>query len=285
MYEWIIEYQGSQLKLTGNENKWQLLSVKGINPVAVTINSSNRVNVPGTYKTGSQTPERVLTFMIRINNPCERNRQELLNYLVPNTEVKVICRTPRKKVYVNGTISINDYDIYTSSQIMQFEVYCEHPYFIASDTRKDSNLVTSGGFSFPLNVAVDETFRFEKYSFIDKIAIYNYGQIETGMTIEVEFLDNVTKPKIYNVDNPSEYIELNDTFITGDIVKIDTNVTARSKVVLIRDGVETKIMRKLVFPVTWFKIFKVLVLSVTDANSTINKMILNIYTHDEVAGI
>lgn len=281
MYEWTIEYNGSKLQLTGREQKWQLISVKGINPVGVTVNTSKRVGIPGVYKTGSQTPERVLTFMLRVNNPCEKNRRELLNFLVSDTEVKVICRTPLKTAYTTGTISINDYDTYTQSQIMQFEIICEHSYFIASDTRKDGNLKVQGGFSFPLNVSTTETFSFEKYTFIDKVIVYNYGQIATGVEIEIKCLDTIEKPKIYNVDKPTEYIELNDTFLPGDIIKINTNMTAKNKVVLVRGNVETKIMRKLVFPVTWFTISKVLVLAVNGEN----KMLLNVYTHDEIAGI
>ncbi len=280
MYEWTIEYNGNKLNLTGCEKKWQLISVKGINPVAVDLNTSKRVGVPGVHKTGSQTPERVLTFMLRVNHPCERNRQELLDYLVPNAEVKITCRTPLKTVYTTGTISMNDYDTYTQSQIMQFEIVCEHPYFIASETRKDVNLKSRGGFSFPLNVGINETYRFEEYYFTDKVVVYNYGQIATGVEIEIKCLDTLEKPTVYNVDNPSEYIELNDTFLPGDIIKINTN-TPSKKITLVRNGVETKIMRKLVFPVTWFTIYKVLVLAVNYAD----KMLLDVYTHDEVAGI
>lgn len=281
MYEWTIEYNGGKLKLTGNEKKWQLISVKGINPVAVTVNTSVRVGVPGVYKTGSQTPERVLTFMLRVNNPCEKNRQELLNFLVPNSEVKVTCRTPLKTVHTTGTISVNDYEVYAQSQIMQFEIICEHSYFIASDTRKDGNLKSRGGFKFPLNVGMTETYKFEEYYFTDKVIVYNYGQIATGVEIEIKCLDTVEKPKIYNVDKPNEYIELNDTFLPGDIIKINTNVTAKNKVLLVRNGIETKIMRKLTIPVTWFTVSKVLVLAVNGENT----MLLDIYTHDEIAGI
>lgn len=281
MYEWTIEYNSSQLKLTGCEKKWQLISVKGINPVGVTLNTSKRVGVPGVYKTGSQTPERVLTFTLRINHPCERNRQELLEFLVPNTEIKISCRTPLKTVYTTGTIEINEYDPYTQSQVMQFDVLCEHPYFIASDTRRDGNLQAQGGFSFPLNVGISETYHFEEYSFTDKVIVYNYGQIATGVEIEIKCLETVEKPKVYNVDNPSEYIELNDTFLPGDVIKINTNTTARNKVMLVRNNSETKIMRKLTIPVTWFAISKVLVLAVNGENN----MLLDVYTHDEIAGI
>lgn len=280
MYEWTIESNGNKLKLTGSEKKWQLVSVKGINPVGVTLNTSKQVNVPGVRITGSQTPERVLTFMLRINHPCERNRQELLDFLVPDSEVKAICRTPLKTVNTTGKISINDYDPYTQSQVMQFEILCEHSYFIASETRKDGNLQSQGGFKFPLNIGLNETFKFEEYSFTDKVIVYNYGQIATGIEVEIKFLDTVEKPKVYDVDNPNEYIELNDTFLPGDIIKINTNLKHK-KVTLVRNGVETKIMRKLVFPVKWFTISKVLVLAINYEN----KMLLDVYTHDEVAGI
>lgn len=279
MYEWTIEYRGSKLKLTGCESKWQLLSVKGINPVGVTLNTSKRVGVPGVYKTGSQTPERVLTFTLRINHPCERNRDELLDFLVPDSEVTVICRTPLKTARTTGTISMNTYDPYTQSQIMQFEIVCEHSYFIASDIRKDSNLKSQGGFNFPISFI--EPYKFEEYYFNDKVIVYNYGQIPTGIEIELKCLDTVEKPRVYNVDNPNEYIELNDTFVQGDIIKINTNITAKNKVMLVRNGVETKIMRKLTFPTTWFTISSVLVLAVNGENT----MLVNIYTHDEIAGI
>lgn len=284
MYEYTLISGSSQLKLTGVEKKWQLLSVTGLNPSPASVNTTPLVGVPGEKKTGSKVGKKQITITLRINGDCELNRAELLGFLASNNEVRVVIKTKRKEVYIDGTVETNNYDIYTSSQIMQIVIVCEHPYFKSMKDYMTDSVTYEGGFEFPLEFEEDTDLFFDEVVIKDTMVIYNRGQIETGLKIELQILKNITEPKIYNVDT-DEYFGFIGNFFAGDIIKIDTNDTAKDKCVLIRGNTKTKILNRLMKNVTWFKIKDLIVLKI--ANNTSDEFVIYpiIENHDEIVGI
>lgn len=279
MYNYTIIKDGNVLKLTGQERKWQVRSVSGLNPPKTSIYESTLIGVPGVKKTGSKVDKRNIVFNIHINHPCEANREELLRFLSTDFEINIQIDTSRKHLTIKGTVEACEYTPYSQAQEMQVSVLCDYPYFKSSDDRVTSYAQYKGGFKFPLKLNIDETTRFDKVELLDNYVLYNYGQITTGMNIELLVYRNVSDIKIINVDNHSEFFGLKGDYLAGDKIYIDTNPTATDKVVLERNGVRTKILKKLVPGVTWFNIKSVLVLSVTDS------VYMTITNHDEVAGV
>ena len=280
MYDYTISHNGNHLKLTGNQKRWQLRSVSGLNPTKATLSESNVVGTPGVKIVGSTIDKRAIVFTIRVNHPCERNRATLLEYLTPGNEITIGVKTSLKEVSIKGIVETNEYEIYTNDQTMQVSVLCEYPYFnIKSSERTTYSVESVGGFQFPLQFTEEDTIRFDDLTLLDKLVIYNYGQITTGLELELEFYDNTTNPKIYNVDKPTEYFGLRGEFVPGDIVKINTNALADDKVLLIRSGKSEKILRKMMNGNTWLKISNVLVLGVDGS------AYLTVKNHDELKGI
>lgn len=280
MYNYTIMFNGNSLKLTGVQQLWQVRNVTGLNPVKATLNESNIVGAPGVKIVGSKMDKRAIVFTIRVNSPCEVNRAKLNEFLTPGSEITINIKTSLKEVNIKGVVESNEYEIYTNDQTMQVSVLCEYPYFkVTSSERTTYSVESTGGFQFPLKVNYNETIKFDELNIIDRLIIYNYGQIETGLELELEFYDKTTNPKIYNVDNQNEYFGFKGEFLPGDVIKINTNTLAKDKATLIRGGTSTKILRKLMSGITWLKVSNVLALSVEGS------AYLTVKNHDELSGI
>lgn len=280
-YTVISKATGNALTLSGVESKWQIRKVTGLNPPATTVHESNVVGIAGVKKTGSKVGKRNIVFTIHINYPCEENRAELMAYLGSDSEITLHIETQHKDVYIDGTVETCEYDIYSQSQDMQVSIVCDYPYFKYAGERVTDSVISEGGFEFPLDVEYDDEVEFDTLTILDQMIIYNYGQITTGLEIELLFTEEVTNPKVFNVDDPTQYIGFNDTFYAGDVIKINTNTQAKASemALLIRGNKTTKLLSKLMSKPTWFKIKDVLVLGVE------GRMYMTITNHDELAGI
>lgn len=279
MYAYEILFNGNKLKLSGVERKWQILSVTGLNPTSSTLNETNVVGQPGVKFVGSKINKRAITFTIRVNYPCEVNRAELVRFLASNNEITLHITTDHKDLYIDGKVEMNEYNIYTQSQTMMVSIICPYPYFRNTEERITDSVISTGGFQFPFSVNVDETIRFDDLNILDKLIVYNYGQVDTGLKIQLQFFETVTDPRIYNFDNPNEYIGFKGEYVLGDVIEINTNVNVKERAVLIRNGVRTKILNKLLPGITWVKIKDVLVLKLSTSGY------MTIYNHDELVGI
>lgn len=279
MYAYEILFNGNKLKLSGVERKWQILSVTGLNPPMSTLNETNVVGQDGVKFVGSKINKRAITFTIRVNHPCEDNRAELLRFLASNNEITLHITTSRKDLYIDGKVEFNQYDIYTQSQTMMVSIICPYPYFRYTEERVTESVISTGGLQFPVSFGMYENIYFDDLEILDKLYVYNYGQVETGLKIRVEFYTGVHNPVIYNVDNELEYFGLKGEFLLGDVVEIDTNVNAKERVVLIRNGQRIKILNRLIRGSKWFKIKNVLVLKLNVSGY------MTITNHDELAGI
>ena len=278
-YEYTVYNKGNILKLSGQQSKWQIRSVTGLNPPSSRIQESEFVGVPGVRKTGSKVGKRNIVITLHINHPCERNRDELLTALNTDDEITLQIKTPRKDVTIKGTIESNEYEVYTRSQEMQISILCDYPYFKSGKERVTNYVESTGGFEFPMSFEEDDTFDFDNLDILDRFIVYNYGQITTGLKIELQVHSYSDELKVYNVDDPTKYFSLKGGFETGDRILIDTNINADDKVVLIRNGIQTKILNRLMYGVTWFQIKDILVLGV-EGNAY-----MTITNQDELAGV
>lgn len=283
MYRYILEANGSLVELTGQEKKWQLLYVKGLNPPQATLHTTTIIGANGVRKVGSKIDPRTIEIALHINNPCRQNRQELLRFLSSNQELTIRLLTGNQEYYIEGTVEDNSYEIYTQSQEMVVSILCEDPYFKNTEERIVKNTESRGGFQFPFSFTEEDRFRFDELYVIRDLYIYNYGTHETGLELEIHILNETTNPKLVNVDDPTKYIGFNDTFYPGDVIKINTNSLAKNKVMLVRNGVETKLLNKLMVSVTWFKVKDILVLRYESLNN--EYAFIKIANHDKLLGV
>lgn len=278
MYRYSVIYDGNTLDLTGVDKKWQVLSVTGLNPPVATQNESNVVGAAGVKIVGSNIGKRAIVITLRVNYPCELNRAELLSFLSSNNEITLRIQSKYKDLYIDGVVESNTYDIYTQSQLMQVSILCGYPYFKASEDRVTNSVISTGGFTLPFSVEDGETVQFDTLDILGRLVVYNYGQIQTGLIIELDVY-NDGLVKVYNVDNENEYFGFKESLIAGDKIIINTNILAKEKCMLIRNGVKTKFMNKLLYGVTWFSISKLIVLGVEGS------AYMTIRNHDELAGV
>lgn len=279
MYDYTITNNGNILNLTGQDRKWLVRSVSGLNPPASRVFESEVVGVAGVNRTGSKVGKRNIVFTIHINHPCEQNRAELLNVLAPDSEITLAIKTPLKTLTIDGFIESCEYTPYTNAQTMQVSILCGHPYFKLGQERTTNYVMSSGGFEFPLLLETDEKASFDNLEILDRYFLYNYGRIPTGLKIKLEVYNDCDSVNIYNVDDTSKYFKLKHSFKRGDVILIDTNVLAKEKVMLVRGATKTKILNKLVTGATWFQVANLLVLAVE------GNVYMTVTNHDEIAGV
>lgn len=106
-------------------------------------------------------------------------------------------------------------------------------------------------FEFPFNI--DKTgIEFSRLDKALKKSVYNAGDTDTGLIIEISASGEVINPTIYNV-NTREYFGLEITMQYGDLIRINTN-TFNKKVELIRHGETRNIINNIIKGNKWFEL-------------------------------
>ena len=80
MYTAKIENHNGILTLTGNESKWQVISITGLNPAPAQVNLTDIASLDGAKFNSSKLATRNIVITIRLNGDVESNRLFLYRY-------------------------------------------------------------------------------------------------------------------------------------------------------------------------------------------------------------
>lgn len=117
--------------------------------------------------------------------------------------------------------------------------------FWREETKTRNDIATwMGLFEWPEEIPIDEGWEvgYREPSLI-KVVI-NKGDVKTGVQIEFRALGEVTNPMVVNVNELSEFVKLNTTMHSGDVIIVNTAYSEKG-VTLIRDGKESDAFRTL----------------------------------------
>lgn len=254
MYDWKVEFNTLTLDLTNQEDKWILNQVKGTSPVSAAFNRSTMIGVDGITLNGSKLSERNLVFTFHIEGDCEANREELYQFFAPGNSLRLYCDTPYKNVYIDGHVETCECEIYTQSEVMQVSILCPEPHFKNVESIDTNNVETTGGITFPFSIDYEEVVMLGEMFLNNQVILYNDGRTIVGFNAEIELLQDTEMVKIYNVDNPLEYLSFRGQFKKGDVLYINTNTRARSRATYVRNGITYSLLNKLAPGSTWIKL-------------------------------
>ena len=234
---------GESLRLTQNEEQFQVVSIAGLNPVPAHVNLTDVAGLDGGVFNSSKLNTRDIVITLKINGDAEENRQRLYLFFRTKEPCTFYFKNKNRDVSIEGYVETVEVGLFSNAQTMQISIICPDPYFralqeIAVDI---SNLESR--FVFPFAIDEDTPIPFSTYTDNRETAILNKSEAETGMIIKVEALADFSSLEIRDTGT-GEYILLSGSFETGDLITINTN-PGKKGIRLTRDGVESNAFRTL----------------------------------------
>ena len=236
MYEAKIENSGGEiLSLTGNENRWQLFDISGLDPPKATVNLTNLAGMDGALFNSAKVSTRNLVISLKITGDIEANRLELYRFFRPKHSCTFYFKNKRRDVKIEGVVESAECPQFTSKEIMQASILCPTTYFQDIEEIIADMSDSSAGFVFPFSIDIDEPIPFSEYTIGKQTSVVNTSETDVGVLFEVFFLAAASKIMIVNVGT-GETMEASYSFLPGDTLKISTG-TGNKKVTLVRGGV------------------------------------------------
>lgn len=229
------------LELTQNESDFQIVSVTGLNPANAQINRSTIAGLDGSKFNSSKLEDRNIVITLKLNGDVEANRIRLYRYFSTKQWCKVYYKNSSRDVYIEGYVETCECDLFSASEIMQISIICPNPYFKALEEIVDDISKIIAMFEFPFSI--EDPIPFSEVDLSKVTNVQNNSEIETGVIVEVEFLKNINKLLIRNIDT-GQTMTFNYAFKEGDFLSIDTNKGSKS-LKLIRNAQEINIFSAL----------------------------------------
>lgn len=214
-------------------------SCDGLYKVSNNVQRSDNTNTDGSSYQGSNTQERNIVITAQMCENYQENRDILYKCFRPKTKGTLVYEENDKKRQID--YYVEDIDIAEEGVIRDITIslLCNDPFF--SDTEYTVELMASwqAGFEFTHEFTSEkEEIGYREMELIKDIT--NNGTTDTvGMIITLEALATVTNPIVRNITT-GEYIKLDYTLNTGDVVQICTE-TDKKNVYLISSGEKTSI--------------------------------------------
>lgn len=234
---------GDVMTLTGNEPKYQIIDIQGLNPPAAQINTSTIVGMDGAVFNSSKLQTRNLVLTIKINGDVELNRLRLYSYFRTKEWCKFYYTNDSLEVTIDGYVDSIECNLFTNAETAQISIICPYPYFrsIAEVTQDFSNVLKK--FVFPFSINHDDPVVISEIGDAGTAKIYNSSESENGMVMYVNFLEDESSLEIINTFTGDDF-KLVHAFLAGDTVIIDTN-KGRKSISLIRAGAVTNLFAAL----------------------------------------
>lgn len=245
---------GERAQLTNRESDYQILNIGGLNPPTVQINRSIIGGGDGSKYNSSRLNERNIVITLKLNGDVEDNRLKLYSLFSLKKECKFYYKNERRDVTIAGFVESIECDYFVKSEIMQISIVCPFPYFKDVDIIIDDISKILRRFTFPFSIEYNEPIPFSEIE-IDRIVdVFNYGESECGIIIDVTFIGTVNQLRILNTST-GETFTINHPFITDDHVVINTNKGEKS-ITLKRNGSTTNLFAKVARGSTFFNLRK-----------------------------
>lgn len=249
MYELSVKNSRDEtLNLTGNKN-YKVTKITGLQPPVTNVSRSNNATSDGSNINRVSVSERNLVIYVVIEGDIEANRINLYRYFPLKQTVTVYFKNGSRDVYIEGTVDSFECDQFTSRQVAQISLICPKPYLVGVDELITSFSDISSLFEFPFSIE-ESGVEFSAITVNTRKSIFNSGDIETGVIIELYAMGEVVNPIIYDVLNRTHF-KLIYTMQANDRIVINTN-TGKKSVTLIRDGISSNVIGYMYPDSKWF---------------------------------
>lgn len=243
-------------------------SIDGLGPGKADINTTEvATNDGGKFNSARRSSRNiVLSLKYLWKSSIEDVRQASYKYFPLKKRVTLIFETDNRLAQIEGYVESNEPDIFSKSESAEVSIICPDPNFYSVGERQVT--VFSGIeplFEFPFsNESVSEPMLEIGAIRVRTANLIHYdGDVDVGITIQMHFVGEAKKIKIYNIGT-REIMALDTDKIAamtgselknGDDIIICTEKGNKS-IVLVREGVTTNILNCLDKHVAWFTLTK-----------------------------
>lgn len=239
MYELKVKNNRDEILNLTTSKKYTVYKIDGLQPPAVTINSSKKSTSDGSTINNVSVESRNIVIYMTINGDIEKNRINLYKYFPLKQTITLYFKNESRDVEIDGTVEIIECDLFASKQVAQISLICPQPYFKDVDKLISYFSDVSNLFEIPFSISKNGV-EFSCISTNIRKSIVNTGDVTSGVLIRLYAIGTVVKPIIYDVFNRT-HIALNYTMEANDEIVINTNIGEKS-ITLIRNGISYNAM-------------------------------------------
>lgn len=242
---------GQTIELTHND-AYTITSISGLDPPDATINTTRNAYADGSMYNSSYVGNRQITITLVINSPAETNRINLYKYFKTKREIRIYYKNDTRDVYIDGYIQAMQISLFDKKQVAQITIMCPKYEFNAVNEDMVAFSNVESLFEFPF--AIEESgMEFSKIVIGEEKNVFNDGELETGIIVEIYANGAVKNPTIYNADT-NEYFILETTINRGDVLLINTKTNEKCVMLTAANGEKKSLVGTLKEGSTWFKL-------------------------------
>jgi hypothetical protein len=235
--------------------RYEVLSVSGLNPPTASVFSSKSPNRKGRRKNGSTIDYRAMVIQIKLLGDIEKNRNDLYAWTDTETELKIYYSNSTKSVYCEGTVTECDIDLFTDNEVINLAIECDDPYFKELQEIRAEITALLKQFTFPFAISA-VGIPFSTLHDRNHTNVFNTGA-ETGVKITVKCSGTVKNLMIYDADDLTRQFKINHTFPVGYTIEIDTEKSPKTVKAILPDGITViNILKYVAENPTWFTLKK-----------------------------
>lgn len=246
----IENYRGDKITLFPSNDYY--VELDGITGNKAEINTSVTGNGSGSMFNSSRTDERAVSLTIFPLRNIEENRIRLYRFFQSGKAVTLYYTNGTRNAFLDGYVEqAPSGDLFTEQEALEVSIKCPSPFW-----KSGSNVITDVSdiralFTFEFSIENDTPISFSEIEIGTEKTVYNSGDVESGIIIELNALDAVSNPTIY--DEFGGAFGLTFDMNQGDVITINTYRGEKS-VKLLRDGVESNIFPYVNDNPKWFSL-------------------------------
>lgn len=265
---------GKSIRITQNEERYQLLEVEGLDVPEADISDYDVASLDGIRVNHIKMSEREITISVAIFGDVERNRQALYDLFRIKDVIRLHIQTRNRNVYIDGYARRPACNNFELQQIMDITILCPTPYFNDESTTVVNTSKRTPNFEFPIYLNEGETIEDntsheynEKDGFYTNLGepiefsvlnpersaeVQSISENETGVTIIADFTQDATKLTINNEDT-AQFMIINYDFKAGDRLTICT-ILGQKSITLLRSGITYNMIPYITTESSWFQL-------------------------------
>lgn len=193
--------------------------VSSLTQQSVTFETTSSNREIGEKMEHQKVSPKTLTIKGTILGPADAMREQMVHVISPLTKGKLIFNGIFElTVYVKTTPEV---ERFANNAKYSFSLYAPYPYWLKHERTKTTLVGLRGLFSFPWNISDPNPFKFSEYVETGYVTVNNTGEAPAYWTVTFSALDEVTNPRIYNMET-AEYVKILKTMAEGEQITIST---------------------------------------------------------------
>lgn len=247
---------GKTIRITGNEERWQLLEMEGLSTPDATISSFDIASLDGVRVNHIKMAEREIILSLAINggtDSVENNRQLLYDLFRIKDVIRLHIKTRNRNVFCDCYVKRNVCNNFENHQVMDVTLLNPMPYFNSETTIVENTSKRVALFEFPFAINSDSPVEFSTFDPQRSAVIISDSENDTGIIISALFnLSSASKLAITNEDT-GEFMLFLYTFQYGDRLEVCT-IKGQKEALLYRGGEVINMIPYLQTNSNWFQL-------------------------------